>query len=403
MSGSNFNCLSSGDELYIDEINEETPVKAVKKKSNTRKRPIIESDEEDQIVKITKKPAEHSWQTAMDIAVALLQPLKVDIKNLTLLCDVGTLECFRKACQVWLNEKKIHVNLTFSTQKSFTILMGRFLFDFVIKKSNMKTGLNLTSCVIWKHNCLEDNLLKCLHGSAMINKEHIIEMDVASENGQKALKENPEKTKITTNKWGKNIVQIKNSDAACCFYDANSPSGMFNTKSCGLFYSESKKALQAFKQIMAFQKATYPKMKNADTHLLMPIKCECNYFGGAPFQGRQMCKITPFTLTASGSFDESSYTLNASLLASINNPAVLVFQCCNPVFRATKASSQRNCDFKISAPDVIGALQLAKQLWISVFKEPPPVCVPEFKWLPCYQYQHSILPSVYGDTDDALF
>lgn len=61
------------------------------------------------------KPAEaddKAWQKAMELALTFLLPLKVSHEALTLLPDSGTHECFRKAAQAWLNERKTFVNLT---------------------------------------------------------------------------------------------------------------------------------------------------------------------------------------------------------------------------------------------------------------------------------------------------
>lgn len=74
---------------------------------------------------------------AMDVAVGFLVPLKVDIKDLTLLPDAGTMECFRKGVQSWLNEQKRFVPLTFSTQKSLQTVTARFVFDFVLRAAEI--------------------------------------------------------------------------------------------------------------------------------------------------------------------------------------------------------------------------------------------------------------------------
>lgn len=348
---------------------------------------------------------EVTWQKAMDLAVSICTPLKVDVKELTMLPDIGTLECFKKAAQAWLNERKMYVPLTFSTQKTMQTIMGRFLLDFVIKSVGLDTvGWNPSGCVIWQHKCGNKHLgLHCLHGLPMLNKEQVIEMDVNSENGQRALKDNPQKTKITTNRWNRNVVQIKNEDAACCPNDASTPAGSFSGKSCAMFFSDAPKAMQAFQQIIAFQSACYPKMSTSSTHILMPVKCDCNWgWPHFPLLGRQVCKITPYSIETNVNVENSNVD-DPKLMASVNNPAVLVFQCCNPVYRNTRANAQKNCDFKISAPDLISALQLSKQMWLSIANVPAPIRVPEFKWDTQYQHQTVILPVDQHDDDDCLF
>lgn len=346
---------------------------------------------------------ELKWQQAMDIAVGLLVPLKVDIRDLTLLPDAGTMECLKKAAQAWMNERKKFIQLTFSTQKTLQTVIARFLLDFILREANIVAGeWNPSGCVVWEHK-IEEEKLYCLHGLPMINKEQIIEMDINSENGQRALKDTPERAKIVTNRWGRSVVQVKNSDAMCCFHDLKSPLNSFSSQSCGYFYTDGPKAVQAFKQIAAFVKAMYPNMPKAGDMLLMPVVCECNYgHQPLPLLGKQTCKVTPFAMSALSNIDRSLVD-DPKVLATLDNPAVLVFQCCNPVFRNTKANPQRNCDFKISSTDVVMALQLAKQIWNSVMGTKPPIVVQEFKWGPQYRVQNTILPTGQDDADDALF
>lgn len=375
-----------------------------------RRAKVIESDEEQHDKKKESKMStkllldqnEQKWQKAMDIALSVISQSKVDTKDLTLLPDHGTMECLRKAAQAWLNEQKKFVPLTFSTQKSLQTVMARFLLDFILKSAEV-TPLewNPNGCVVWDHH-IEDKL-HCLHGLAMINKEQIVEMDISSEGGQRALKETPEKAKIVNNKWGRSVVQVKNSDAMCCYYDMKSPLNSYSAESCGHSYTDGVKALQAFNQISAFLKASYPQMPKAGQLLLMPVVCECNYgYQVSQLLGRQTCKVTPFTLSAIANV-EPSPAMDPKVLATVNHPAILVFQCCNPIFRHTKANPQKNCDFKISATDVITALQLVKQMWVSRTGMKAPVAIQEFKWQPHLRVQNTLLPTGQEDLDESLF
>lgn len=346
---------------------------------------------------------EQKWQRAMDLAAQMLVPLKVDVKGLTLLPDGSTLECFRRGAQAWLNERKISCQLTFSTQKSLLTVMARFLLDFVVKAAGLKTPeWNPCGCVIWQHRSGSEGL-HCLHGLPMINKEQLVEMDLNSENGQRALRETPERAKITTNRWGRNVVQLRNDGAMCCSHDVGSAPNTFSARSCGLFYSEGSKAQQAFEQLKAFQKACYPRMGNAETHLLMPLVCDCGWgCRQVPLLGRQTCKITPFALSGSAALNPQLVE-DPKILASVTHPAVLVFQCYNPVYRGSRGNPQKNCDFKISAPDVMLALQLTKQMWAALMQTRPPLTVPEFKWGPQFQVQNTIFPVGTEDDDESLF
>lgn len=427
MSTNNYEALSSSGEedLVIDETPRKPAPLPRKKRALKRKHTVVVESEDEagpddspdaaplplppkkkassSSKSVAQPSEEQKWQEVTETAMKFMVPLKVDTKGLTMLFDSGTFECFRKACQAWLNEKKVMPSLTYSTQKSFVMMMARFVFDFVVKSCDLtpKANVNLTGAAIWEHGCLEGGL-KCLHGTPMIQKEQIVEMEVSSENAQRALKEQPHKAKVTTNRWGRNVVQLKNDDAAACVNDANSPNGSFSSRSCGLFFTEAAKALLAFRQIMEYQKACYPKMPSASSKLLMPVKCECNYINPMPLLGRQTCKVTPFSLSSASGLDAGLIS-EPTFLASVNHPAVLVFQCCNPVYRGSRANTQKNCDFKLSAPDVIAALQLAKQFWNTYFDRPAPLTIPEFKWQANLQYQNSILPTPFEDTDDALF
>lgn len=435
---------SSGDEdkLVIDERPQKARKAAIR---NKRVHAISASDDEDEVVPSTssgikkpkvepkkrqyKSPAkpsasskpisllldhnEQRWQKAMDVAMSIFVPLKVDTKDLTMLPDTPTLECFKKASQSFLNEKKIFLAPTFSTHKSIVTIIARFVMDFVLRTSGILSpqGLNLgdntiswsaSGCAIWKHG-YDGNNLSCLHGLPMINKETIVEMDVTSENAQRALKENPEKAKITTNRWGRGIVQIKNEDAVCCVHDATALPNSFSAKSCGMAFTEAQKAMQAFRQIMAYQSACYPKMANASSHMLIPLKCDCNWqMQSSPMLGRQICKMTPFNVNSTSSVDKDLID-DPKILATLNNPSIWVFQCCNPVYRSTKANPQKNCDFKLSSTDLVSALQIAKQIWLAYQSSSPPVAIQEFKWNPSYQFQHTILPTSQEDDDDSLF
>lgn len=344
--------------------------------------------------------SDYKWQQGMELALKIMLAYQVDHKELTLLPDSGTLDCFKKAVQGYLSGSKIVVTHNFSNQKTFLHVTGRMLLDFVLKEAGVNGSMNPSGCVIWTHGCQKQ--LMCLHGAPMIQKEQLVEMDVNSENAQRVLKENPEKTKIVPNRWGRNVVQMRNEDAYCCSMDVNMSGGNFSGNSCGMAYTDGPKALMAFRQIIAFQKACYPQMATADSRMLIPLKCECNWNNQLPLLGRQVCKVTPFALTSAEHIDRSLVD-DPKMLATLDHPAMLVFQCCNPVYRNSKAAPQKNCDFKISAVDLVAALQIAKQIWKAAIGTPAPIKFPEFKWGNEYKYQTTILPQSQEDNDESLF
>lgn len=349
---------------------------------------------------------ELEFQRAMDLAVEIMTPLKVNIEGLTMCPDQGTLECFTKAVQAWLNENRLTPPLLYTTLKTFRTVTARMLMDFVIKDAGLPTGSwNPSGCFIWRHKSNEDTGLHCFHGTPMIAKEQIIEMDLTSENAQRALREDPTRAKVTANKWGRQVVRVSNNDAACCYADVSCVSGNFSSRSCGMFYTEAAKALEAFKQIGAYQAASYPNMKDADALILAPLKCDCNWnaLDGVPLHGRQLAKLTPFAITGVGNIDRDQVE-DPKVLASIEHPAVIVFQCCNPAYRGARSGANgKNCDFKISTPDVMTALQIAKKIWFSCTGKPAPTKFPEFKWGTQYQVQNVVLPTGVDDEEDSPF
>ena len=435
---------SSGDEDKLVIVEEEAP-----KKIRKRRLPVLESDEEKEVApplppktrkavcptpptttdsppkkaarktkhiavnpeeilkrnktwRSTLSSDEQKWQGAMDIALKLLTAQKVSLNDFTLLPDAGTLEAFRRCVQGYLNEKKLFMPLIFTTHKSMVTMIARFIMDFVLKSAGLSTpSWNPTGVAIWKHGCEE--ALKCLHGLHMINKEQIVEMDVGSENAQRALKDNPTGTKVVPNRWGRNVVQIKNSSAMACVCDASTAPNNFSNLSCGMFYTDGDKTLDAFKQAMAYMKASYPKMQNAGSHLLFPINCDCTWgCNQVPLLGRQTCKVTPFSINSVNGIDKNQVN-DPKVLATLNHPSMLVYQCYNPVYRNSKGNAQKNCDFKISHVDLVSALQIAKKMWMEIIEKPAPIMLPEWKWDTKYQVQNTILPTGQDDTDDSLF
>lgn len=349
-------------------------------------------------------PTEQQWQACMDLAVAMLVPCKVDLKDLTMMPDQGTLECFKRCAQQWCADNKKHLPLTFSTHKTVYGLIGRFLLDFCIKAAKLNpVNWAPSGCAIWRHGWSAEGGPRCLHGTVMLRKEQVVEMDVNSENGQRALKEQASRVKIVPNRWGRQVVQIRNEEAVCCPMDAAMSAGSFSSSSCSMFFTEGTKAWDAMQQWMQYMRACYPKMADAEKRLLIPLTCDCNWGnGGVPLLGRQTCKMTPYSLSGGLNVDLKSVE-DPKIRASVSHPTIMVFQCCNPVFGRSKGTTQKNCDFKISSVDVIAALQLAKQIWMSFHHTPVPLTIPEFVWSPKFQHHSVILPTDQHDEDDSLF
>lgn len=345
---------------------------------------------------------EQQWQRGMELAKNLLMPMKVDTgSDFTLLPTNATVEAFRKAVATFMKQEGIVIPYTFTQHKTFQTVVARLLLHFVVKEAGISDqSANPSALALWEHRSSEKP--HCFHGKLMLAKEQLIEMDVNSERGQAAIKDQPERAKIVTNKWGRQIVQIKNEDAMCCSEDATMSGNNFSSKSCGMSFSEGSKAVTAVKQAAAFMLAYYPQMgERAEKFLPLPVKCECNYEGGLPILGRQLPKVTPFALNISQSMGEN--VTDPKLLASVNYPAVLVYQCCNPVYSKTKAQVGKNCDFKISSVDVTAAIKVARDMWAKLMRKAASMSLPEFKWDARLQFQNTILPQIPEDTESSLF
>lgn len=350
---------------------------------------------------VSAAPSELQWQRAMDNAVLLFAGLDVSHDALTLLPDRGTLETFSKAAQLWAAEKRIALNLTYTTTKCFYQVMGRVLFAYVLRSAGVPSDWNPAGLAVWRHQSAD--AMHCLHGLRMLNKEQVIEMDINSEAGQKALKEQAARSKVVTNRWNRQVVQLRNEDALCCPEDAAVPGTGCSHRSCGMAFTDGPKAQMALRQIAAFQAASYSKMETAGSHMVIVSACDCNYGPTAPpLLGRQVPKMTVFAVNNTENI-ERERVQDSKLLATLDNPAVFVFQCCNPVFRASKNAPQKSCDYKISAVDLISAIQLAKQFWRGAMEKDPPVVLPEFKWRKELQYQTTLLPQGHEDNDESLF
>ncbi|AAB88712.1 DNA binding protein, partial [Murine adenovirus 1] len=228
--------------------------------------PRFESSDEDDVVFTEAGVAEEEeacWQTARELLHKMCLVLKVDGKQCTFLPNAQTAELFRKLSHSWLLQQKLVPSLTFSTLRSFTMQMGRFVFAMLLQAAGISpvdfaahTLGNVTGVAAWKHNC--STTLHCLHGTAMSPKDHQVELDVTTEGGQRALKEQGSAACVQTNRWGRSVVRVT-YDAVVCAMDASVAFNQPTNKSCGFCFTDAKKALKGFKQAIAFQQALYPQ------------------------------------------------------------------------------------------------------------------------------------------------
>ncbi|ACJ14519.1 DBP [Murine adenovirus 3] len=374
-----------------------------------RRRFESSDEEEDVFDDGTVTEEEACWQTAREFLHKMCLPLKVDGKQCTFLPNAQTAELFRKLCHSWLLQQKMVPSLTFTTLRSFTMQMGRFVLALLLQASGLSPTeaaahsiANVSGVAAWKH--ASDVTLHCLHGAVMIAKDHHVDLDVSSEGGQRALKEQGPNAVVTTNRWGRSVVRVK-YDAFVCPMDAGVPFNQPSNKSCGFCFTDGKKALKGFKQIVAFQAALYPQAAGGGEWMLLCLRCECNFGVAQPILGRQTCRLTPYQLSLAEGLDGGN--MDAVAKASVENPVVLVAQCCNVTFskagKAGGAAAGKTCEWKISSVDLVTAAQLAKKMIHKMLDLPPSLFVPEFKWDPVFSFRSTVLPQGVGDSDLQLF
>lgn len=361
---------------------------------------------------------EQRWQRGRDLIEKIFQPLKCDPSRVTLLPDAETLAALRGACQAWMNTRRQNPQLNFSSRTSFAEQMARFLLQLVLQATD-ELGRDVTGCAVWRQPVdfsADDQVngpvgLRCYHGDSMVAREHIVEMSVTSEAGKRALSEQAEQAKVVQNEFGRSVVRLVYDDALICAKDARMPSGQHSSESCGLFFSDSVKMRTALAQYAAFQKACFPQMgEEAGRHLAVVLRCRCNWSAASSPKptvqlGRQTCRPTPFQLTSASQLDAESLD-DDRLRASVHFPCLLVFQCCNPSFRGGARSGGAgqcetpSCDWKLSAPDLLNAAQLAKNLWRDLLTEEPlpPLRLPELRWHQSLRYQPALLPQQVSDS-----
>lgn len=365
---------------------------------------------------------EQKWQRGRDLVEKMFQPLKCDPSKVTLLPDAETMCAIRGACQAWMNTRRQNPQLNFSTRLSFAEQMARFVLQMILQATD-EIGRDVTGCAVWKQPVdysADDNVSKptpvrCYHGEMLIPREHTIEMSVTSEAGKRALSEQPELAKVVQNEWGRSVVRICHDDALMCIKDAQMPSGQHGQESCGLFFSDAVKLRTCLAQYAAFQKACFPGMGDeaAGKHLAVVLRCRCNWSAScAPKPstqlGRQTCRLIPYQLSSASQLDAESLE-DDRLKASVYYPCLLVFNCCNPVFRGSRSSGAgqcetQSCDWKLSAPDLLNAVQMAKNMWRDLLPEEPlpPLRIPELRWHNSLRFQPALLPQqVVGNDPDS--
>lgn len=316
------------------------------------------------------------FQAALDIITKLGDYVKVDVAGCTFHPNENTLE---KIMSQVLKKSK-HVPL-YSNNKSMAIVAGRFLYAAISKEVGLEPNFNATGCALWVHDWVDSP--RCYHGMKMILRENVVEMPPTSEAGMTALKDG--KGILCSNKWGKQVVKIVQEHSMICPEDNTQQRfGQNSNNSCGMSFSDGKKAQIALRNSVEYTSAIFPRtdMKHC---IFIVENCECNY-ANRSILGRQISKMTPFAL--SGVDNLPVEDLDPVKAIAVHFPAIFVFQCCN--FSGGKRV--KSCEFKISFPDLIQAMLLAKNLWYEVFKNSMPISFPHFKWDHSKQVKNAMLP-----------
>lgn len=287
--------------------------------------------------------------------------------------------------------KRARPSALYSNFRTVNMVGGRILFAAICCKAQVKTPFNASGCSLWNHQWACDGedddqaKVRCFHGDLMLRKENVMELLPSSEAGISALRDG--KGTLSTNRWGKQSVRVKQETAAVCCCDNAQKFGNFSKSSCGLNFTDSAKACMAMRNACGSTEVMFPGAANASHLLFMPLQCECNY-GGKSCMGRQVCKLTPFSVP--GLENLAATEVDALHAPFVRNPAVFVFQCCN--FTTSKRSNQKSCDFKLSHLDLLGALATARKLWSLTFNESMPITFEVFKWGPEKRVKNAALP-----------
>ncbi|UJZ92514.1 DNA-binding protein [Barthadenovirus sternae] len=353
---------------------------------STSKKPVTSK----KVKKTSDSDNDAKFQAAVDIIMKIGDFVKVDVTGCTFHPNENVLE---KIFSQVLKKSK-HVPL-YSNNKTMAIVGGRFLYAAISHEVELAPNFNMSGCALWVHDW--DDTPRCYHGTKMLMRDNVLEMPPTSEAGMSALKDG--RGILCANKWGKQVVKIVQENSMICPEDnMQQRFGQNSNNSCGMSFSDGKKAQIALRNSIEFTSAIFPKtdMKHC---LLIVENCECNYANRA-ILGRQIAKMIPFALT--GVDNVSVEDLDPVKSVAVHYPAVFVYQCCN-FSGGKRGGNVKSCEFKISFPDVIQAMILARNLWYDVFKKQMPISFPHFKWDPAKQVKNAVLPSAEVCMDECPF
>ncbi|AFV70644.1 DBP [Bovine adenovirus 6] len=324
-------------------------------------------------------------QAALEILSKFGEYVKVDTSQMKFHPEEGDCE---KLFSQYLKKNKT-INLTYSNFKSLGVVGGRMLYGAICKQIGLVPNFNVTGCYLWYHDW--DEKARCFHGDHMFKRINEIEMSPTSEMGVQALKEG--RGVLCSGKMNKQVVKIVQENYVMCSEDAQQRFGQLSPRSCGLNFSDEKKALMAMQNAFHTTKAVFPNAKIGNMLFILG-QCECNY-GGKHVIGKQLPKLTAYSITGVEGIDAQE--VSKVQAAAVSYPAVFVFQCCN--FQFTSKRSTKFCEMKISVPDMLQCLTLVRKFWFECMGTSLPIHFPQFKWNQCFQVKNTLLPSIEEDVE----
>ncbi|AAA84981.1 DBP [Ovine adenovirus 7] len=337
--------------------------------------------------KSTTEEFQNKVQAALEILAKFGECVKVDTSQMKFHPEEGDCE---KLFAQYMKKMKI-INLTYSSSKSMATVGGRMLYSAICKQIDLIPNFNASGCYLWYHDWEEDRP-RCFHGDFMFKRVNEIEMPPTSEAGVQALKEG--RGVLSNGRMNKQVVKIVQEHYVLCAEDAHQRFGQCSPRSCGLNFSDEKKALLAMQNAIETTKAVFPKAKVGNMLFILG-QCECNY-GGKQTIGKQLPKITPFSISGVEGIDVQD--VNRVQAAAVTFPAVFVFQCCNYQYNLRR-NNGKFCEMKISLPDMLQCLTLVRKFWNECMGNNIPIQFSQFKWNQSFQVKNTMLPNIEEDSD----
>ncbi|BCZ16705.1 DNA binding protein [Aviadenovirus bubonis] len=312
--------------------------------------------------------------------------------------------------------RKVHpeYRLTFTSFDSFHAQLGRFVAAMVYAKAELDPKFVPGGVHVWRHGWFDQSataeslsrtLPRCLHSMEMVIKPRTIEMNPSSEAGKRALSE--QNAQVEKNRFGRQVVVLRFEKNGVCYKDA-SHSGFPHPHahgSCATVFSDVSKAVSAMKHDLEWTAALYPRAdrKRAMSSIMISTSCNCNYAAEGPISGRQVCRMTPYKLSAAEEISTEMSKSRKDMQAHKAFPHTMVYTCCNPQSGSGSSATagrnrkaEKSCAWRISAMDLRYAYVFANELLSRVFDtKNNPTNIPEFRWNDAFAFKTDVITPVH--------